>query len=30
MPRDRVKQVESEALRRLSQMREIEALDEAA
>ena len=30
MPRDRVKRVESQALMRLSQIREIEALDEAA
>jgi RNA polymerase primary sigma factor len=30
MPRDHVKRVESEALRRLSRMREIEALEEAA
>jgi RNA polymerase primary sigma factor len=30
MPRDQVRRVESQALRRLSQMREIEALDEAA
>jgi RNA polymerase primary sigma factor len=30
MPRDHVKRVESQALRRLSQMREIEALEEAA
>jgi RNA polymerase primary sigma factor len=30
LPRDHVKRVESQALKRLSQMREIEALDEAA
>jgi RNA polymerase primary sigma factor len=30
MPRDHVKRVESQALKRLSRMREIEALDKAA